>query len=217
MGSGEDRILMKNKAHHITQLLKTEYPDSLCSLEYDDPFHLLVAVRLAAQCTDARVNLVMPALLQAYPTPKAMAVADVLHVQQLVRSCGFYRTKAQDLVTMAGQLCLRHGGQVPQGMDELIALQGVGRKTANLIRGDVFGLPAIVVDTHCIRITNLLGLTDTKNPAKIEQQLLQLLDPAESNNFCHRLVLHGRAVCIARRPQCGACVLAGECDFAQLR
>ncbi|MCL2447015.1 MAG: endonuclease III [Oscillospiraceae bacterium] len=208
---------MQNKAQRITQLLKIEYPDSLCSLEYGDPFHLLMAVRLAAQCTDARVNLVMPALLQAYPTPQAMAAADVLHVQQLVRSCGFYRTKAQDLITIAQQLCARHGGQVPKGMDELTALQGVGRKTANLIRGDVFGLPAIVVDTHCIRITNLLGLTDTKNPAKIEQQLLQLLDPAESNNFCHRLVLHGRAICIARRPQCGACVLAGECDFAQLR
>lgn len=208
---------MKNKAHNITQLLKKEYPDSLCSLEYTKPFHLLMAVRLAAQCTDARVNLVMPALLQAYPTPQAMAAADVQHVEQLVRSCGFYRTKASDLVTMAGQLCSLHGGQVPQSMDELTALQGVGRKTANLIRGDVFGLPAIVVDTHCIRITNLLGLTDTKNPAKIEQQLLQLLDPAESNDFCHRLVLHGRAVCIARRPQCGACVLAGECNFAQTR
>ncbi|MCL2194435.1 MAG: endonuclease III [Oscillospiraceae bacterium] len=208
---------MRDKASRIVDLLKTEYPDSLCSLEYTDPFHLLVAVRLAAQCTDARVNLVMPALLQSYPTPQAMAAADVLHVEQLVHSCGFYRAKARDLVAMAGQLCTLHGGNVPQGMDELTALPGVGRKTANLIRGDVFGLPAIVVDTHCIRITNLLGLTDTKNPAKVEQQLLQLLDPAESNDFCHRLVLHGRAVCIARRPQCGACVLAGECDFAQLR
>lgn len=206
---------MENRAEKITRLLKEEYPDSLCSLEYTDPFHLLVSVRLAAQCTDARVNLIMPALMQAYPTPQAMAAADVAHVEKLVHSCGFYRAKARDIVTMAGQLCTRHGGQVPQGMDELTALQGVGRKTANLIRGDVFDLPAIVVDTHCIRITNLLGLTDTKNPAKVEQQLLAVLDPAESNDFCHRLVLHGRAVCIARRPQCGACVLAGECDFAQ--
>ena len=206
--------MMKNKAHNITQLLKEEYPDSLCSLEYTDPFHLLMAVRLAAQCTDARVNLVMPALVQAYPTPQAMAAADVQHVEQLVRSCGFYRTKAQDLVTMAGQLCARHGGNVPQGMGELVALQGVGQKTANLIRGDVFGLPAIVVDTHCIRICNLLGLVNTKNPAVIEQQLQLLLDPAESNDFCHRLVLHGRAVCIARRPQCDACALAQWCDHA---
>ena len=206
--------MLKEKAARITALLEKEYPDSLCSLEYQDPFHLLVSVRLAAQCTDARVNLVMPALIARFPTPQAMAQADVAEVEELVRTCGFFRTKARDLVAMSQQLCERHGGRVPESMAELTALSGVGRKSANLIRGDVFGLPAVVADTHLIRITNLLGLATGRDPVKVEQQLIALLEPEQSNDFCHRCVLHGRAVCVARRPQCGKCVLAGECDYA---
>ena len=205
---------LQQRARRITALLEQAYPESLCSLEYQDPFHLLVSVRLAAQCTDARVNLVMPALVARFPTPQAMALADVAEVEQLVHSTGFFRAKARDLVAMAGQLCERHGGQVPQAMEELTALSGVGRKSANLIRGDVFGLPAVVADTHLIRISNLLGLTTSRDPVKVEQQLTALLVPEQSNDFCHRCVLHGRAVCVARRPQCGVCVLAEECDYA---
>jgi len=204
---------LKEKARRATALLKAEYPDALCSLEEPEPFRLLVAVRLAAQCTDARVNMVTPALFARFPTPEEMALADTAEVEGIIRSCGFFRTKAADLVAMSRQLCERHGGRVPEGMEELTALQGVGRKSANLIRGDVFGLPAVVADTHLIRITNLLGLADTKDPFKVEKQLEQLLDPAESNDFCHRCVLHGRAVCVARRPQCGKCVLGEICDY----
>jgi len=205
---------LKQRAQRVTALLKQAYPDSLCSLEYVDPFHLLESVRLAAQCTDARVNLVTPGLFARYPTPQAMALAEVEQVEEIIRSCGFFRTKARDLVTMSGQLCERHGGRVPESMEELTALQGVGRKSANLIRGDVFGLPAVVADTHLIRITNLLGLATSRDPVKVERQLVELLDPEESNDFCHRCVLHGRAVCIARRPQCEACILSEACDYA---
>jgi len=207
-------LKLQQKAKAATALLKQEYPDSLCSLDYADPFHLLVSVRLAAQCTDARVNLVTPALFARFPTPQAMAKANVAEVETLIHSCGFYRTKAKDLVVMSQQLCERHGGEVPESMEDLTALSGIGRKSANLIRGDVYGLPAVVADTHLIRITNLLGLVNTRDPAKVEQQLVQLLDPIESNNFCHRCVLHGRAVCVARRPQCDVCVLAKVCDYA---
>ena len=206
---------LKEKARRATALLKEEYPQASCSLEEPDPFRLLVAVRLAAQCTDARVNLVTPGLFARFPTPQEMALADVAEVEGIIRSCGFFRTKAADLVAMSAQLCERHGGKVPGGMEELTALQGVGRKSANLIRGDVFGLPAVVADTHLIRISNLLGLADTKDPVKVEKRLEGLLDPAESNDFCHRCVLHGRAVCVARRPQCGKCVLNGVCDYVQ--
>ena len=205
---------LQEKARRVTALLAEEYPDSLCSLEYKDPFHLLVSVRLAAQCTDARVNLVMPELIARFPTPEAMARADIAQVEQLVHSTGFFRAKARDLVAMAGQLCERHGGRVPETMEELTALSGVGRKSANLIRGDIYGLPAVVADTHLIRISNLLGLTTGKDPVKVERQLIALLEPEQSNDFCHRCVLHGRAVCVARRPQCGECVLARDCDFA---
>ena len=207
-------IDLKEKTQRITALLKAEYPDALCSLEHVDPFHLLVSVRLAAQCTDARVNLVTPALFARFPTPQAMALADVAEVEGIIHSCGFHHTKANDLVAMSRELVERHGGKVPERMEDLTALQGVGRKSANLIRGDVFGLPAVVADTHLIRISNLLGLVSTKDPYKVELQLEKLLDPAESNDFCHRCVLHGRAVCVARRPQCGACVLNEVCDFS---
>jgi endonuclease-3 len=204
---------LKEKARLATALLKQEYPDALCSLEEPDPFRLLVAVRLAAQCTDARVNMVTPALFARFPSPRDMALADVAEVEGIIRTCGFFRTKAADLVAMSAQLCERHGGRVPESMEELTALRGVGRKSANLIRGDVYGLPAVVADTHLIRISNLLGLVSTKDPYKVELQLEQLLNPAESNDFCHRCVLHGRAVCVARRPQCGRCVLRDVCDY----
>jgi len=204
---------LKEKARLCTALLKAEYPSALCSLEHVDPFHLLVSVRLAAQCTDARVNLVTPALFARFPTPRAMALADAAEVEGIIHSCGFHHTKANDLVAMSRQLVERHGGAVPESMEDLTALQGVGRKSANLIRGDIFGLPAVVADTHLIRISNLLGLVNTKDPYKVELQLEKLLDPSESNDFCHRCVLHGRAVCVARRPQCGRCVLNEVCDY----
>ena len=205
----------KQQAAIAVERLKAEYPLAICSLVYEDPFQLLAATRLSAQCTDARVNLVTPALFARFPTPQAMALADVEEVEELIRSCGFFRTKARDLIGIGQALVAHHGGQVPKSMEELTALPGVGRKTANLVRGDVFGLPAVVADTHLIRITNLLGLVAVKDPAKVEQQLVKLLDPKESNDFCHRCVLHGRAVCVARRPNCAVCCLADVCAHAR--
>ena len=190
----------------IVNALKALYPDSLCSLEYEKDYELLFSVRLAAQCTDERVNKV--------PTLASLAQADVAEVEQYIHSTGFFRAKARDIV-LASQMLLRdYGGKVPGTMEELLKLPGVGRKTANLMLGDVFHVPGVVVaDTHCIRITGLLGLTDgSKDPAKVEMQLRQVLPPEESNDFCHRMVLHGRAVCIARRPQCESCTLRPWCD-----
>ena len=210
---------LKQRAARITALLKQAYPalssESLCSLDAQGAFQLLAAARLSAQCTDARVNMVTPALFARYPSPQAMALAPLEDVQAIIHSTGFHNTKARDLVAMSAQLCERHGGRVPSAMDDLLALRGVGRKIANLIRGDVFGLPAVVADTHVIRITNLMGLADSRQPEKVESQLRALLDPAESNDFCHRCVLHGRAVCVARRPGCGACVVSGECAYGR--
>ena len=203
----------KEKALFAVNALKKEYPDSICSLEAEDPFQLLVATRLSAQCTDARVNLVTPALFAAYGTPEAMAKADIEDIESLIRSCGFYHTKARDLVAMAQRLVAEHAGKVPDTIEALTALPGVGRKTANLICGDVYKMPsAVVADTHLIRITNLLGLVSTKDPYKVELALRELLPPQESNDFCHRCVLHGRAVCIARRPQCAVCCMQSVCD-----
>ena len=205
----------KEKALFAVNALKKDYPDALCSLVADDPFRLLAATRLSAQCTDARVNLVTPALFAEYGTPQAMAAADAEHVETLIRSCGFYRTKARDLIAMAQMLIAEHDGVVPDSVETLTALPGVGRKTANLICGDVYHQAGVVVaDTHLIRITNLLGLVHTKDPYKVELQLRELLPGEESNDFCHRCVLHGRAVCIARRPQCAGCCLQSVCDHA---
>ena len=198
----------------IVEELKRLYPDALCSLQYPKPYELLFAVRLAAQCTDERVNMVTPALYARFPTLEALAEADVSEVETYIHSTGFFRAKARDIV-LASQMLLRdYGGKVPGTMEELLKLPGVGRKTANLMLGDVFHVPGVVVaDTHCIRITGLLGLTDgSKDPVKVEMQLRQVLPPEESNDFCHRLVLHGRAVCIARRPQCERCTLRPWCD-----
>ena len=198
----------------IVNALKELYPDGLCSLEYEKDYELLFSVRLAAQCTDERVNKVTPALFARFPTLEALAGADVAEVEQYIHSTGFFRAKARDIVAAAQMLLSDYGGKVPGTMEELLKLPGVGRKTANLILGDVYHTPGVVVaDTHCIRITGLLGLTDgSKDPAKVEQQLRQVLPPEESNNFCHRMVLHGRAVCVARRPQCGSCTLRPWCD-----
>ena len=198
----------------IVEELKVLYPDSLCSLEYKKDYELLFSVRLAAQCTDERVNKVTPALYKRFPTLESLAEADVSEVEEYIHSTGFFRAKAKDIV-LASQMLLRdYGGKVPNSMEELLKLPGVGRKTANLILGDVYRTPGVVVaDTHCIRITGLLGLTDgTKDPAKVEQQLRAVLPPEESNDFCHRMVLHGRAVCVARRPRCPDCTLRPWCD-----
>ena len=204
----------KAAVNRIIETLKGIYPDGLCSLQYKKDYELLFAVRLSAQCTDARVNEVTPALFAAYPSLEALAEADISHVEELVHSCGFYKNKAREIVLACRMLLTDYGGKVPSTMEELLKLPGVGRKTANLILGDVYHTPGVVVaDTHCIRISGLLGLTDgTKDPGKVEQQLRAILPPEESNDFCHRLVLHGRAVCIARRPQCQSCVLRPWCD-----
>ena len=198
----------------IVEELKVLYPDGICSLEYKKDYELLFSVRLAAQCTDERVNKVTPALYARFPTLEALAQADISEVEEYIHSTGFFRAKAKDIV-LASQMLLRdYGGRVPDTMEDLLRLPGVGRKTANLILGDVYHTPGVVVaDTHCIRITGLLGLTDgTKDPGKVETQLRAVLPPEESNDFCHRMVLHGRAVCIARRPQCTQCTLRPWCD-----
>ena len=198
----------------IVEELKVLYPDGICSLEYRKDYELLFSVRLAAQCTDERVNKVTPALYKRFPTLEALANADISEVEEYIHSTGFFRAKAKDIVLASQMLIRDYGGKVPDTMEDLLKLPGVGRKTANLILGDVYHTPGVVVaDTHCIRITGLLGLTDgTKDPAKVEQQLRAVLPPEESNDFCHRMVLHGRAVCIARRPQCQSCTLRPWCD-----
>ena len=192
--------------------LKAEYPDAICSLAYTDPLQCLVATRLSAQCTDARVNLVTPALFARYTCAEDFAASTPEEVAEYIKSCGLYKTKSQDIVAMAQMLCERHGGEVPHTLGELTALPGIGRKTANLVMGDIFGMPgAVVADTHCIRITRRLGLHELEDPKKIEDALRRLLPPEESNDFCHRLVLHGRAVCTARRAMCENCCMADFC------
>ncbi|MBE6715910.1 MAG: endonuclease III [Ruminococcaceae bacterium] len=201
-------------ALRANEALKKMYPDAICSLEADDPFQLLVATRLSAQCTDARVNLVTPALFEKYPTVRDFADADVADVEKLIHSCGFFRQKARDIVGMANMIIDNFGGVVPDEIEVLTTLPGVGRKTANLIVGDVYGKPAVVADTHLIRISNRLGLVDTKDPLKVEKELRKLLPPEESNDFCHRAVLHGRALCDARRPKCENCPMSEFCKFS---
>lgn len=191
--------------------LKKLYPEGVCSLIADEPFRLLVATRLSAQCTDARVNLVTPALFAAYPTTEAFAEARVEDVEEYIHSCGFFRQKAKDIVGAAQRVVNDFGGRVPDTIELLTTLPGVGRKTANLIVGDVYGKPAVVADTHLIRISNRLGLVETKDPYKVELALKKLLPPEDSNDYCHRNVLHGRAVCDARKPKCGECTLAPFC------
>ena len=205
----------KQRAAEAVRLLKEAYPDAVCSLDYVKPHELLISVRLAAQCTDARVNMVTPALFEKYPTLEALAAATPEEIGEMIKSCGLYKTKARDICAMSKMLIEQFDGVVPDDMDKLLSLRGVGRKTANLILGDVYGQPAVVCDTHCIRITNLLGLTTTKDPTKCEKELRACLPMEEANDFCHRLVLHGRAVCVARRPDCANCVMAPVCKSAK--
>ena len=196
----------------IIEELKQLYPDALCSLEYQKDYELLFSVRLAAQCTDARVNLVTPALFERFPTLEAFAAATPDEVGEYVRSCGFWRAKAKDIVGSAQMLLRDFGGKVPDNMDDLLRLPGVGRKTANLILGDVYGKEGYVCDTHCIRITGRLGITDgSKDPLKVEQQLRKTIPPEESSDFCHRMVLFGRDVCTARSPKCEDGPLKADC------
>ena len=207
----------KAAVNRIIETLKGIYPDGLCSLQYKKDYELLFAVRLSAQCTDERVNKVTPALYARFPTLESFAEADPAEVGEYIHSCGFFRAKAKDIVFASRMLLEQFHGKVPGTMEELLSLPGVGRKTANLILGDVHHTPGVVVaDTHCIRITGRLGLTDgTKDPGKVEQQLRAILPPEESNDFCHRLVLHGRAVCRARKPDCPNCTLRPWCDHFQ--
>ena len=203
---------MKDKVLDIIQLLKERYPDALCALQYKKDYELMIAVRLSAQCTDARVNLITPALFDAYPTLEDMAQADISHVEELIHSCGFYRQKAKDIVLACQMLLTQYGGKVPDTMEQLLQLPGVGRKTANLLLGDIFGKPgSVVCDTHCIRICGRLGLSKGKEPEKVEQQLRAILPPEESSDFCHRIVLFGRDTCTARSPKCDSCPLAIHC------
>ena len=195
--------------------LKELYPEAECSLDYRKDYELLFSVRLAAQCTDARVNQVTPALFERFPTLNDFAEADVAEVEQYVHSCGFYRHKARDIVLACQMLRDKFGGKVPDNMEDLLSLPGVGRKTANLILGDIYGKEGYVCDTHCIRITNLLGLSKGKEPEKIEHQLRAILPPEESSDFCHRIVLFGRDICTARAPQCGRCPLRPWCQEFQ--
>lgn len=207
----------KQQVSEIVRLLEEAYPLAECTLDYKKDYELLFSVRLAAQCTDARVNEITPALFARFPTLESFAETDAGEVESYVRSCGFYRAKARDIVGAAQMIMRDFGGRVPGNMDDLLKLPGVGRKTANLILGDIFKVPgSTVVDTHCIRISNRLGLVDDlKDPVKIEQELRRQLPPEKSSDFCHRIVLHGRAVCTARRPDCENCTLHRVCQFAE--
>ena len=206
---------MKEHLHEIIDILKQRYGSAPCALHYEKDYELMIAVRLSAQCTAARVNLVTPTLFAEYPTLEAMAGADVSRVEELVHSCGFYKHKARDIVLGCQMLLNAYGGKVPGTMEELLKIPGVGRKTANLLLGDLYHVPgSVVCDTHCIRICGRLGLTDgSKDPEKVETQLRAILPPEESSDFCHRIVLFGRDCCTARNPQCGSCPLSPFCRY----
>ena len=203
---------MKEKVDAIIDILKDRYGQAPCALHYSKDYELMIAVRLSAQCTDERVNLVTPALFAAYPTLEAMAGADIAHVEQLVHSCGFYKHKARDIVLACQMLLSDYNGRVPDTMEALLRLPGVGRKTANLLLGDLYGVPgSVVCDTHCMRICQRLGLSTGRDPQKVEQQLRSILPTEESSDFCHRIVWFGREVCTARSPKCGECPLTLYC------
>lgn len=203
---------MQEKVNGIIAALEDRYPDALCALHYSKDYELMIAVRLSAQCTDARVNLITPALFKAYPTLESMANANVADVEGYIHSCGFFRQKAKDIVLACQMLIEKHNGKVPGTMQELLQLPGVGRKTANLLLGDLYGVPgSVVCDTHCIRICGRLGLSQGKEPEKVETQLRAILPPEKSSDFCHRIVLFGRDICTARAPKCSECPLAVFC------
>ena len=204
---------MRKKERTLEAVLRLEklYPDAICSLEYEDAFQLLIATRLSAQCTDKRVNMVTPDLFHEFPTPQKMANADIERVEELIKTCGLYKTKAKDLVKIGQQIVNDFGGKVPDTIEELTTLSGVGRKTANLVVGDIYKKPAVVCDTHFIRLCNRLGLVKTENPLTVEKEMRKLLPGDKSNDFCHRSVLFGRDVCIARSPKCDNCVLNDIC------
>jgi len=201
----------KERALKAIEGLKKLYPDAKCSLTYQKPYELLIATRLSAQCTDARVNMVTPSLFKRFQSLEALAKADVKDIEEEIKTCGLFRTKARDIKLLSEMLINDFGGELPDTLEELLKLPGVGRKTANLIMGDIFHKPAVVTDTHCIRICGRLGLTSNKEPFKVEKDLIKLLPPDESNDFCHRLVLFGREYCIARSPRCEDCPLKGIC------
>lgn len=201
----KERIILVVKA------LENKYPDAVCSLSYNTPFELLIATRLSAQCTDARVNIVTPALFKKFPDCYALAKAELCDVEELIKTCGLYKSKAKSLIEIGKMLCDDFGGIVPDTVEELTKLPGVGRKTANLVCGDIYGKPAVVTDTHFIRICNRLGFVKTKEPYKVEMKMKKLLPPDKSNDFCHRCVLFGREVCTARKAHCEGCVLSEFC------
>ncbi len=203
---------MKNKVFRIITLLKEQYPQALCALQYEKDYELMIAVRLSAQCTDARVNMVTPALFAAYPTLDSLALAQPEDIEPYIHSCGFFRQKAKDIVYACRMLIDHYDRKVPDNMEALLKLPGVGRKTANLLLGDLYSTPgSIVCDTHCIRICGRLGLSKGKDPEKVERQLRAILPPEESSDFCHRIVLFGRDICTARSPKCDQCPLSPEC------
>lgn len=206
-------MTLKEKTALTVTALEGFYPEAQCALKSDEPWQLLIAVRLSAQCTDKRVNMVTPALFQRFPTIESMADANENEIGEYIKSCGLYKTKAKDIKEMCIEIISRYGGKVPDTIEELVTLPGVGRKTANLIVGDVYHKPAVVVDTHFIRLSNRLGLVSSKNPEVIEREMKALLDPAKSNSFCHRIVMFGRDVCDARNPKCDGCVLSHLCDY----
>ena len=201
----------RERTTEAVKRLEALYPDAVCSLTYTDAFQLLIATRLSAQCTDKRVNMVTPALFAEFPDAKSMGEAPLSRVEELIKTCGLYKTKAKDLVAIGKEITERFGGKVPDTIEELITLPGIGRKTANLVCGDIYGKPAVVTDTHFIRLCNRLGLVETTNPLSVEKQMRKLLPPEKSNDFCHRTVLFGRDVCTARKAHCENCVLADIC------
>ena len=201
----------KERVTEALNRLEKLYPQAICSLEYKDAFQLLIATRLSAQCTDKRVNMVTPDLFAEFPTSKSMANADIGRVEELIKTCGLYKTKARDLILIAQKIESDFGGVVPDTIEKLTTLSGVGRKTANLVCGDIYGKPAVVTDTHFIRICNRLGFVKTDNPLKVENEMRKLLPPEKSNDFCHRSVLFGRDICVARNPKCDKCPLNDIC------
>lgn len=207
---------LKKRVDFIIKALEEKYPQAQCSLEAASPLNLLIATRLSAQCTDSRVNMITPALFSRFPNVQAFAQADVLEIEKLIFSCGFYKTKAKNIKDLCQMLIDDFECKVPDTIEDLISLPGVGRKTANLIIGDIYGKPSIVVDTHCIRITNRLGLVQSENPLIIEKRLKEIIPPKKSTDFCHRIVLHGRETCPARKPKCNICTLAPVCPSCNM-